>query len=105
MQTTEVFVHNHPPGGLSNAQDATTTLSATLFLSNTVNFYTNTLGGDQFGYSLGSGDLDADGATDLIIGSRTHHVTDHASHFDDASAAYRLYGAGPRKMVVPVIVR
>ena len=49
MQTTEVFVLNHPRGGLSNAQDATTTLPATLFLSNTVNFYTNTLGGDQFG--------------------------------------------------------
>jgi len=48
---------------------------------------------DQFGYSLGSGDLDADGAQDLILGSRTHTLDNRSDpHFDDAGAVYVLYG-------------
>jgi hypothetical protein len=49
--------------------------------------------GDQFGYSLGSGDLDNDGVTDLILGSRSHSVDNHPDNFDDAGAVYVLYGA------------
>jgi hypothetical protein len=49
---------------------------------------------DKFGYSLGSGDLDADGVADLIIGSRTHTLDNRPDpHFDDAGAVYVLYGA------------
>jgi hypothetical protein len=48
---------------------------------------------DQFGYSLGSGDLDADGGQDLILGSRTHVLNDRLNpHFNDAGAVYVLYG-------------
>ena len=48
---------------------------------------------DQFGYSLGSGDLDADGGQDLILGSRSHTLDDRADpHFNDAGAVYVLYG-------------
>ena len=48
--------------------------------------------GDRFGVSVGSGDLDADGAADLIIGSRQHLVTNHTPNFDDAGAVYVFYG-------------
>jgi hypothetical protein len=48
--------------------------------------------GDQFGHSLGSADLDGDGVTDLILGSRIHNVDDHPNHFADAGAVYVLYG-------------
>lgn len=48
---------------------------------------------DQFGYSLSSGDLDADGGQDLILGSRTHTLNDRSDpHFYDAGAVYILYG-------------
>jgi len=48
---------------------------------------------DQFGYSLGSGDLDADGGQDLILGSRTHTLDSRTDpHFNDAGAVYVLYG-------------
>jgi hypothetical protein len=49
--------------------------------------------GDQFGYSLGSGDLDADGVGDLILGSRSHSVDNHPTDFEDAGAVYVLYGS------------
>lgn len=50
--------------------------------------------GDQFGYALGSGDLDADGVTDLIIGSRSHTLNTRPDpHFNDAGAVYVFYGA------------
>lgn len=53
---------------------------------------------DQFGYSLSSGDLDADGRLDLIIGSRSHTLTDRADpNFNDAGAVYVFYGAAPRR--------
>lgn len=48
---------------------------------------------DQFGYSLGSGDLDADGVSDLIFGARSHLVQNHPNNFKDAGAVYVLYGA------------
>ncbi len=59
--------------------------------------------GDKFGYSLGSGDLDADGAADLIIGARMHNVNDHSNHFEDAGAVYVLYGqrSGPPATPTP----
>lgn len=48
---------------------------------------------DQFGYSISSGDLDADGGQDLILGSRMHILNDRADpHFNDAGAVYVLYG-------------
>jgi hypothetical protein len=48
---------------------------------------------DQFGYSLGSGDLDADGGQDLILGSRAHVLDDRADpDFNDAGAVYIFYG-------------
>ena len=49
---------------------------------------------DQFGYALSSGDLDADGMQDLIIGSRSHVLTDRADpHFNDAGAVYVFYSS------------
>jgi FG-GAP repeat len=61
---------------------------------------------DQFGFSLGSGDLDGDGTADLIIGSRTHGVTDHPLHFEDAGAVYVLYGQGrQQKLYLPLVTR
>jgi hypothetical protein len=49
-------------------------------------------GGDQFGFSLGGGDLDADGAADLIIGSRSHVLNNRPdADFNDAGAAYVFY--------------
>jgi hypothetical protein len=48
---------------------------------------------DQFGYSLGSGDFDADGGQDLILGSRSHTLDNRLdAHFNDAGAVYILYG-------------
>ena len=61
--------------------------------------------GDQFGYSLGSGDLDVDGAADLIIGARSHNVNDHSNNFEDAGAVYVLYGWGQRKVHLPLVMR
>jgi hypothetical protein len=63
--------------------------------------------GDQFGYSLGSGDLDADGVTDLIIGARSHNVNDHPNHFGDAGAVYVFYGPGPgqRRVYLPLVTK
>ncbi len=50
--------------------------------------------GDNFGFALGSGDLDADGGLDLIIGSRTHVLKTRADpHFNDAGKIYVFYGA------------
>ena len=50
--------------------------------------------GDQFGTSLGQGGLDADGTQDLIIGARSHVLSDRADpHFNDAGAVYISYGA------------
>jgi len=61
--------------------------------------------GDQFGFSLGSADLDADGVPDLIVGSRSHSVSDHPLHFDDAGAVYVFYGQAPPKVYLPLIIR
>jgi hypothetical protein len=48
---------------------------------------------DQFGYSLSSGDFDADGGQDLILGSRSHTLNNRLDpHFNDAGAVYVLYG-------------
>jgi hypothetical protein len=60
---------------------------------------------DQFGWSLGSGDLDADGVPDLIIGSRSHVLTTRSDpHFNDAGAVYVLYGASSqRPLYLPFI--
>lgn len=62
---------------------------------------------DQFGFSLSSGDLDEDGAADLILGSRSHTLTTRAdSHFNDAGAAYVLYGGSallPARVYLPVL--
>jgi hypothetical protein len=66
---------------------------------------------DKFGYSLGSGDLDADGVTDLIIGARSHNVNDHSSHFEDAGAVHVFYGQGPgqepghHKVYLPLVTK
>lgn len=65
--------------------------------------------GDQFGYSFGGADLDADGGLDLIIGSRTHTVANHPLHFEDAGAVYVLYGGSGiglnQRIYLPVILR
>jgi hypothetical protein len=63
--------------------------------------------GDQFGNSLAAGDLDGDGGSDLVIGSRSHVVADHPlPHFDDAGAVYVFYGtAGPRRLWLPLVAR
>ena len=64
---------------------------------------------DQFGYSLGAADLDADGAADLILGSRTYVLTARADpHFNDTGAVYVLYGGSgllPTRARLPLIVR
>jgi hypothetical protein len=54
---------------------------------------TGEMTGDRFGFSVSSGDLDADGAADLIIGSRQHLVANHSPNFEDAGAVYVFYGA------------
>ena len=62
--------------------------------------------GDQFGWSLGSGDLDGDGTQDLILGSCSHVVGDHTTHFEDAGAVYVLYGTpvtAAHKIYLPAI--
>jgi hypothetical protein len=64
--------------------------------------------GDQFGYSLGSGDLDADGVTDLIVGSRGYTLDNRPDpNFNDAGAVFVLYGQVPvqRKVYLPLVVR
>lgn len=49
--------------------------------------------GERLGWSLGSGDLDADNTSDLIIGSRTHVLSNRNDpNFNDAGAIYVLYG-------------
>lgn len=65
---------------------------------------------DQFGYSLGSGDLDSDGGQDLILGSRTFTLNNRADpHFNDAGAVYVLYGQPGRpstqQVFLPVLVK
>jgi hypothetical protein len=50
--------------------------------------------GEHFGFGLGSGDLDADGRADLIIGSRSHVLDYRADpHFNDAGQVYIFYSA------------
>lgn len=56
---------------------------------------TGELAGDKFGFSIGGGDLDADGTADLIIGARQHNVANHMLRFEDAGAVYVFYGAPP----------
>jgi hypothetical protein len=71
-------------------------------------YITGELPGDQFGYSLGGGDLDGDGGLDLIIGSRSHVLNDRADpHFNDAGAVYVFYGIAPstRNIYMPVMLR
>jgi hypothetical protein len=62
---------------------------------------------DLFGFSLGGGDLDGDGAPDLILGSRSHVVGDHPKFFEDAGAIYVLYGSGhtQKKLYLPVVTK
>ncbi len=54
---------------------------------------TGELAGDRFGFSISNGDLDGDGNSDLIIGSRMHIVSNHTLHFEDAGGVYVFYGA------------
>jgi hypothetical protein len=50
--------------------------------------------GEHFGFGLGSGDLDADGRADLIIGSRSHVLTNRSDpHFNDAGQVYVFYSS------------
>jgi hypothetical protein len=65
---------------------------------------------DQFGYSLSSGDLDADGGQDLILSSRSYSLNSRPDpNFNDAGALYVLYGLpGPPpswSIFLPVLVR
>jgi hypothetical protein len=62
---------------------------------------------DQFGFSLGGGDLDGDGVPDLILGSRSHGVGDHPKFFEDAGAIYVLYGSGhaEKKLYLPAVAK
>lgn len=48
---------------------------------------------DQFAFSAGGGDFDADGAADLMIGARAKNVSNHSNGFNDAGAVYVLYGS------------
>jgi parallel beta-helix repeat protein len=62
--------------------------------------------GDQFGYAIGSGDLDSDGGNDLIIGSRTHVLSSRLDpHFNDAGAVYVFYGTPKRRAYLPLALR
>ena len=45
------------------------------------------------GWAFGSGDLDGDGATDLILSARTRNVDNHPRFFEDAGAVYVLDGS------------
>ncbi len=68
---------------------------------------TGELPGDKFGYSLSSGDLDGDGAADLIIGSRTHVLTNRPDpQFNDAGAVYVFYAQAPaqHEVYLPAIL-
>jgi hypothetical protein len=50
--------------------------------------------GEHFGFGLGSGDLDADGYADLIIGSRSHVLNNRVDpHFNDAGQVYVFYSS------------
>jgi hypothetical protein len=65
---------------------------------------------DQFGFSLSSGDLDADGGQDLILGSRSHTLNNRLDpHFNDAGAVYVLYGQPGTppllNIFLPVVIR
>ena len=64
---------------------------------------------DQFGFSLGSGDLDADGAADLLLGSRAHTLSDRGDpHFNDAGAVYVLYGGSgllKTHIYLPIVIK
>jgi hypothetical protein len=53
---------------------------------------TGEISGGKFGFSLGSGDLDGDSTSDLIIGSRQHNFSNHSLHFEDSGAVYVFYG-------------
>jgi hypothetical protein len=49
---------------------------------------------EHFGFGLGSGDLDADGRADLVIGSRSHVLTSRLDpHFNDAGEVYVFYSS------------
>jgi len=63
--------------------------------------------GDQFGWSLSSGDLDGDGVPDLIIGSRSHVLNNRLDpHFNDAGAMYVLYGRiGLAHVYLPMVIK
>ena len=65
---------------------------------------TGEMSADRFGFSISSGDLDADGAADLIIGSRMHNVANHPLHFDDAGAVYVFYGVRPTPPPPPTVL-
>ena len=83
-------------------------LSGTADITDRANwFITGEKAGDQFGWSLGSADLDADGGVDLIIGSRSHTLDNRAdAHFNDAGAVFVLYGQpGVKHLYLPVVRR
>jgi hypothetical protein len=86
-----------------------TTLSGTVNIVDRADWIiTGEQSGDQFGYSLSSGDLDGDGLNDLIIGSRSHTLNNRSDpHFNDAGAVYVLYGQGPiqRKVYLPLVIK
>ncbi len=70
------------------------------------NIIVNNAVSDLFDYSIASGDLAGDGAADLIIGARSHNVTDHPTHFADAGAVYVFYGTAPgKKIYLPLIAK
>ena len=83
-------------------------LSGTADITERVNWViTGAQAGDQFGWSLSSGDLDGDGIADLIIGSRSHVVNNRLDpHFNDAGAVYVLYGGtGLAHVYLPVVIK
>jgi hypothetical protein len=50
--------------------------------------------GDHLGFSVGGGDLDADGSPDLIVGSRSHVLSTRTDpHFNDAGTVYVFYSS------------
>jgi hypothetical protein len=71
-------------------------------------YFSGERSGDQLGFSLGGGDLDGDGGADLILGSRSHVLTNRADpHFNDAGAVYVFYGAAQamRNVYLPAFLK
>jgi PKD repeat protein len=81
----------HENAGISYVIYGASEVSSTIYLSNTSLIAIQVLGDgadDQAGRALGSGDLDGDGADDVVVGAVLAAST-------DSGEAYVIYGGGP----------